>query len=465
METIVQQIVLELGNNLCKKVEKEGLSNIDQFATEALELCKGSVRDLISQILQQLNEDLRRDKAFRKEQGLVLKEKDRKRSLLTEVGEIHFNRDYYQINGSNEYVHPLDFMVGITAYERVSANVSARLVTQAAEVSYEKSAKVVTKGEVSKQTVKNKLLAVGRLEKEAPSEKRTVRELHVFADEDHVHLQKGRNRMVPLITVSEGIKTIHKGRNALVNQTHFTGTIKSTQEAWNKVAGYIAQAYEECEIEKTYLHGDGAFWIKQGLDELPNCKFVIDGFHFEKHLKRATAAFPNGNYRFRIRQAVMEKDREKVVFLVNEMLSLSEEPKQGKRIREFRRYVVNNWEGIVRRYTENLLGSCTEGLVSHVYSERLSRNPMGWSDTGLAKMAELRVYTRNGGMVSGETFKRPNEEKNRSVLTEYGKERIKSGIGGHLNWDIFEKEPYLPASNEATQILIRSYGRQRSLVG
>ena len=90
---------------------------------------------------------------------------------------------------------------------------------------------------------------------------------------------------------------------------------------------------------------------------------------------------------------------------------------------------------------------------------------MGWSDTGLAKMAELRVYTRNGGMVSGETFKRPNEEKNRSVLTEYGKERIKSGIGGHLNWDIFEKEPYLPASNEATQILIRSYGRQRSLVG
>jgi hypothetical protein len=94
--------------------------------------------------------------------------------------------------------------------------------------------------------------------------------------------------MVPLITVSEGIKTIHKGRNALVNQTHFTGTIKSTQEAWNKVAGYIAQAYEECEIEKTYLHGDGAFWIKQGLTSF-QLQILIDGFHFEKHLKRATA--------------------------------------------------------------------------------------------------------------------------------------------------------------------------------
>jgi hypothetical protein len=157
----------------------------------------------------------------------------------------------------------------------------------------------------------------------------------------------------------------------------------------------------------------------------------------------------------------MEKDREKVVFLVNEMLSLSEEPKQGKRIREFRRYVVNNWEGIVRRYTENLLGSCTEGLVSHVYSERLSRNPMGWSDTGLAKMAELRVYTRIGGMVFGRTFKRPNEEKNRSVLTEYGKERIKSGIGGQfLNWDISSKK-----NRESTGIVMKQSQDSDSFYG
>jgi hypothetical protein len=84
VETIVQQIIAELGRNICKRIEEGGISNIDQFASDALGLCKESVRALISGIVKQLNEELRADKAFRKEQGLVLKEKDRQRSLLTE---------------------------------------------------------------------------------------------------------------------------------------------------------------------------------------------------------------------------------------------------------------------------------------------------------------------------------------------------------------------------------------------
>ncbi len=284
-----------------------------------------------------------------------------------------------------------------------------------------------------------------------------VEELHIFADEDHVHLQNGKNRMVPLITVSEGTREVQNGRNALVNPVHFTSTIKQTKEAWETVGGYICEAYEKNEIRKIYLHGDGAAWIKQGIEELGNCSYVMDGFHFEKNLKRATAAFPKQNYGYRIRQAVEEKSLERVTNLLQEMLSLSAGAKQEKRIRDFLRYVVNNWDGIVRRYTEDIVGSCTEGLVSHVYSERLSRNPMGWSEVGLNKMAELRVYTRNGCRVSGEAFKRSEDEKNRSILKEYGKKRLRNAVRGCSDWSIFEKEPYNPATNTATQILIRSW--------
>ena len=465
MDTIIQQIIVELGRNIVRQIEEDGLSNIDQFASDVLELCKGSVRELLTRIVQQLNEELRSDKTFRKEQGLILKEKDRERSLLTEVGQLNIKRDYYREKGSNKYLYPLDYIIGMPAYERVSHNVSARLVTQAAEGSYEKSAAVVTNGEVSKQTVKNKLIAAGKLEKSVPEEKRLVSELHVFADEDHVPLQDGNNRMVPLITLSEGIQEVHKGRNTLVNPVHFTSTIKKTKEAWENVSGYISQAYEENQIETIYLHGDGSSWIKQGTDELSNCEYVMDGFHFEKHLKQATATFNKQNYRFRIRQAIQEKSKEKVMKLIREMISLSEEPKHKKRIRRFLRYIVNNWDGIVRRYTEDIMGSCTEGLVSHVYSERLSRNPMGWSEAGLNKMAELRVYTRNGCTVTGGAFKRSEGEKQRSILREYGKGRMQNAISGCSDWSIFEKEQYNPAINTATQILIRSYGRQHSMVG
>lgn len=464
INNIILQIIKELVKKILQKIEEGGLSDIAQFSSESLELCKASIRELISEIVNRLNEELRSNKKFRREIGLSLKEKERERSIFNDVGYINIKRDYYYDKERKGYIYPIDLMLGITPYERVGSNVSARLVMQAAEVSYEKSAAIVTGGEVSKQTVKNKIVTVGSLEKEAPVEKRVVKELHVFADECHAPLQEGRNRVVPLITISEGVRAIG-GRKELINPVHFTAPIKGTKEAWENVGGYVSRAYDESQIERIYLHGDGASWIKQGVDELPNCKFVIDSFHFEKHLKQATAAFGKQNYRLRIRQAIIEKDKGKAIRLVNEMVTLSEEPKRAKSIRKFRSYLLNNWEGIVRRYTEEIIGSCTEALVSHVYSERLSRNPMGWSDEGLHKMAELRVYTRNGCVVTAKDFKRTKQEKERSIFKVYAQERIREAIDGYLDWSIFEKEQYNLPTNSPTQILIRSYGRLRSLVG
>ena len=60
----------------------------------------------------------------------------------------------------------------------------------ATEVSYAKSAQIVAGGEVSRQSVRNSILRLGGIEKEAEvgKPKRRVKELHIFADEDHVHM-------------------------------------------------------------------------------------------------------------------------------------------------------------------------------------------------------------------------------------------------------------------------------------
>ena len=97
------------------------------------------------------------------------------------------------------------------AYERITGGVSAQLVGLATEVSYAKSAQFGTAGAISRQSVRNKILKLGALEKrpEPKEEKRAVKELHVFADEDHVHLQKPhkgkgkKSRSVSLVTVTE----------------------------------------------------------------------------------------------------------------------------------------------------------------------------------------------------------------------------------------------------------------------
>ena len=59
----------------------------------------------------------------------------------------------------------------ISAYERIGDTVKAKLVSIATDVSYAKSAEIVTGGEISRQTVKNQIRKLGPLEKEREGEK------------------------------------------------------------------------------------------------------------------------------------------------------------------------------------------------------------------------------------------------------------------------------------------------------
>ena len=61
-----------------------------------------------------------------------------------------------------------------------------------------------------------------------------------------------------------------------------------------------------------------------------------------------------------------------------------------------------NWDSIVERLNGGYFGSCTEPLISHILSERLSRNPLAWSRGGLGKPAMLRIFTENGGKAAAE---------------------------------------------------------------
>ena len=192
METIIQQIAKKLINKILEKAYSGGISDIDALSSAVLGDCKEAAVEMIEEITVQLNRQIRNDKRRRKEEGLVLKEKERGRSLLTELGRLAISRDYYYDKKNDEYVYLLDHVIGLREYERVSDGVSAKLVSLATEVSYAKSAQIVAGGEVSRQSVRNSILRLGGIEKEAEvgKPKRRVKELHIFADEDHVHMQK-----------------------------------------------------------------------------------------------------------------------------------------------------------------------------------------------------------------------------------------------------------------------------------
>ena len=221
MESIIQQITEKLIQKIVKRAYSGGISDLDTLTSAVLGDCKEAAREMLEAITAQLNRQIRDDRGRRKAEGLVLKEKERPRSLLTELGRLEIPRDYYYDKNHKSYVFLLDQAIGIQGYERITDGVRAKLVGLATEVSYAKSAQIVTGGEVSRQSVRNCILKLGGIEKELEpgKPKRKVKELHVFADEDHVHLQKEgktkgkRSQTVPLVTVTEGVEKEREGRN------------------------------------------------------------------------------------------------------------------------------------------------------------------------------------------------------------------------------------------------------------
>ena len=471
MDNIIQQISEKLTKKILEKAYSGGICDIDLLSSSVLEDCKSAARDILEAIVSDLNIKIREDKPSRKARGLILKEKNRERSLLTELGRLDLPRDYYYDKKEEKYDYLLDRVIGLQGYERISAGVRAKLVSMATEVSYAKSAETVTGGQLSRQCVRECILKLGAIEKRPqPYEpKRKVKELHLFADEDHVHMQregktKGKkSRMVPLVTVTEGVEEESKGRNRTINAMHFVDENFDTKALWKSVEGYIGASYDIESIEKIYIHADGGKWIASGLASFSNVTRVMDGFHLEKRLKEVSRNFPGSNLRQRIKAAIEKGDRKKLDMLMQEMYARSQDKKQIEYTTKLGRYLTENFEEIRNRLKSDTVGSCTEGQVSHILSNRFSRNPMGWSEEGLGKLSKQRVYIKNKGKIEASDFKK-KEKSGGDSYREYADRIIEEACRGAKDFSIFEKQGPIFDGASGTQMAIRHMGMNRNIL-
>ena len=155
----------------------------------------------------------------------------------------------------------------------------SELIEEAIETSYEKSGKRASNNvQVTRQTVMNTIRRLGNVENdeaEIPLKKRVVKTLYIEADEDHVALQNGRNKEIKLIYVHEGKRFKSKGRYELINKRLFTGSLIASEDLWLDVANYLEEAYDLDRVEKIYISGDGASWIKEGLNWIKGSEYVL----------------------------------------------------------------------------------------------------------------------------------------------------------------------------------------------
>lgn len=368
---------------------------------------------IIAEEWESYDELLRQRKDLRKGWYIVRRDET---SLITSLGEVIYHKTLFKNTATGESCYLLDQLMGLERHARITEDAEARILKEASESSYRKGgANASINGDsISKEAVMNKL---HRLEFPAirADERKETRTLYIDADEDHVSLQylehKGDikkprvNTVMPrMIYVYEGVDTDEEGRPKLVNTKYFGG-IYDGQDAisrlWTEVLDYLNEAYDMESVERIYINGDGAGWIRTGEKIIPKSKFALDKYHMHKYIIAATSHLEDSadDARSEIYRAIHKKKKWMAEGVFDRIISVADKETKRRAVTHAKAYILGNWPGIMlsMKSRDSNVRCSAEGHVSHVYADRMSSRPLGWCRTGADKMSRLRIYRQNNG--------------------------------------------------------------------
>ena len=354
----------------------EGTGRLDDLIRvvedRVLRLGLRMVEELLEQTDRELKELPGRSSRFHVER------KNQQKELLCSMGMLHFRRTGYTDLQTQKYVYLLDRLLGIGSHERVTTECIARILEEASESSYAKGGRAASpKDKATKQAVKEWVHGLDFSEPpEEQKEKKKLPYLHIVADEDHVaaqfHQRKGdlekdengnkNNTLLPKLIVlyediydeaSEKQQAKGKHRYRLTGKHVFSGTHKGSlanEYFWQEVADYIEKTYDTEALERIYIAGDGAPWIKAGTGILVKSRFVLDRFHMMKYVNESVSHLEDSadDAKSEVWEALNTGDREELGNIYARILAATESESKAEAVKKAYRYFINQWDGIMR---------------------------------------------------------------------------------------------------------------------
>lgn len=410
-------------------------------------------RNIMTMLMEKMDEVIRKEPG-RSERYEIVHAND-PNTLLCCLGSFTYNRTYFRDKKTGEYIYLSDRQFGIEPKTKTMEDAKAQALKEAIESSYRKGGLCASVTEtLSKGSMKNLIhsLVVEMPELEV-KEKKKVKILHINADEDHVSAQfwnkkgdlkksddgtKNNTIMPKLIYVYEGVERENptSKRWRLINTRYFSGLYEGEKntDLWLKVADYIENNYDTEYLETVYLCGDGAHWIKQGLSWINKSMFVLDKYHLKKYIHKSVVHM--GEQADTMKQMIEDEfsfeDKKAINEIYQKLIDFAESDNKKEEIEQARRYIMNNWEGIIiyNDRGHEITGCSAEGHVSHILSARMSSRPLGWSKKGADNMAQLRAFVWNGGniydLIMYRKYKEMKEERDeeRDVIVKNARKRM-----------------------------------------
>ena len=106
-----------------------------------------------------------------------------------------------------------------------------------------------------------------------------------------------------------------------------------------------------------------------------------------------------GDARSELYHAIQKKAKWMAIGTFEKILNVTESESGRRKVETSRNYILGHWDGIMQglKNKGTQVGCSAEGHVSHIYADRMSSRPLGWSRKGVHQMAKLRIYKANQG--------------------------------------------------------------------
>ena len=344
------------------------------------------------------------------------------RTLVTLVGAVTFERTIFldELGRRRAWA---DELLGIPPRARLSACAFIWIASHAAELSYRKTASefiALTSASISHVTVMNVVHREGALLRESGGEfardgMRVSQDvLFVESDGLWVHLQEHEHRgeALPRFLYEQARKTksfelkiaaLYAGKAKVAPGRYKRGGLCLTcldggaDAFWERAWRMLVENYEEADVERIAVGGDGAEWCGPGRVEAKapdGCivDYTLDFFHV---MEKITRAFPDEGSAER-EWAVNLAVRGKGGRLARMCERIAAKMKPGKardKVADLGSYAANHAAGV--RPPKRELGTM-EGTNSQVGAARLKGQGRSWSRAGAEAMCLVRCAIMTG---------------------------------------------------------------------
>jgi hypothetical protein len=337
----------------------------------------------------------------------------RERTLVTRFGEVRIRRRMYRDQeGACHFL--LDEYLGLSTYQGATPEMQAMGTILCGELSFRKAADFLQQwmaGLLSHSTCWRLLQRTGERAAKACAEeveavfaggaaiadagRRPVERLYMEADGVYVRLQRQPHTHLELLSAIayEGWERMRGKREAYrLREKQVYCHVGDQASFWEGVSLAWAHKWELGSAKEVILGGDGAGWIRAGVETFAHATWQLDGFHLARACRQAFGS-QTGQELYQ----ALRTDQE---------ARLQQTPvREGKLAQRAFRWVEqvaqhqwgSDWrerQGLSLEETRGL--GCMEGNQAQLLAARMKGKGRSWTPTGAHHMAKVQELLANG---------------------------------------------------------------------